>query len=229
MHEQTEERTHAGVTPSEAGSGSGTKNGNGSGAFSDATQSRAIDLTNDDTEEFQVVSSKGPDVQRQLSQSSAHIDAPVCIGMINTVVLSVFGLPQALVAYPNAAADSKWSPSEWPPNCEYYIEGGYRPIHLSVKPPSETPGKMDVDVFEVISPLESREQAAAHGQPPPQGLKLRSTAFGTLAEKYSRALAPLMLQRLVGIKARCRLVAPNAAQVSPSLFLGHKYILSSRR
>jgi hypothetical protein len=192
-------------------SSAGSSNGNGK-----ATLDNAVDLTGDDTEEFTVVEARGPSMIPDPNQQ-------VCIGLINAVVLTMFGLPETFVAPPNVKiqdlnAHPKWKTDDWPNGAGFYLEAGYRPVELLLRgggtPSSKAGDKPEIQVHEIVPPLDVKAQLEGTGRPIPKGPQLRSAPFGSLAEKYNKGLHALLARKMIKISARCRIVAPNSGQVS---------------
>ena len=185
---------------------------NGSGAPSPLQD--AVDLTGDDMDDFTLVDARGPHVAQDP-------DEQVCIGLVNAVVLAMFGLPESFISAPPAKlsehnAHPKWDASEWPSGSGFYLEPGYRPVELIARgggaPGASSVDKSEIQVHEVVPPMDVRQQLEGLGRPVPKGPQLKSSSFGSLAEKYKRGLHALMVRRMVRISARCRIVTPNSGQ-----------------
>lgn len=169
--------------------------------------SNAIDLTADDGDDFSIVDAKGPDIH-------ADPNKDVCLGLINAVVLTMFGLPQTFVAsrpisnIQDLNADPCWARDGWPQGYDFYLEPGYRPVEIVTSTQQSS-----VTVHEIVPPLVAREEARARGQPGHSvGPVVKSKAFGNLAEKYHRAIMPLMIKSMVRFSGRVRVVPPNSSQ-----------------
>jgi hypothetical protein len=203
--------------------GNGNGNGNGRatsvGEHAPASLTTTVDLTGDDGDDFTLVDARGPNVFQ-------NPDGQVCVGLINAVVMTMFGLPEAFISAPPARlsdfnAHPKWKTADWPIGSEFYLEPGYRPVELVVRGGGSTrslPGeKADIQVHEIVAPMDVQQQLQGTGKPIPKGPQLKSSSFGSLVEKYNKGLHALLVRRMVKITARCRIVAPNSAQVSVSM------------
>ncbi|KAN0060417.1 hypothetical protein ACQY0O_007747 [Thecaphora frezii] len=217
----------------------------------------AIDLTGDDDDD-EVVASRGPTPARKKSVDRVVIDdddddepvivssrmaeeevvldekrnhAIVCLGMINSVVLCMYGLPQQLTfdggygAQP--PADPAYDRSQWPGMSSFWAEKGYRPVMLSLSNPNaiiSAAGRTlpngwgvngapvrppEIKVSAVLPPLlahpslspEDAIKAGPRYMPP----------FGSLAEKYNNAMEPLLKANKIRCEARCRMVNSGRA------------------
>lgn len=187
------------------------RNGTFGGRIENGQTSRpspvAIDLTEDDGEDFTMIEAKGPGVQHDM-------DAPVCIGLINAVVLTMFGLPESFInPTPNIRLEElnshpRWNKSDWPPGADFFLQPGYRPVELIA---IERP-RAQIGAYEVVAPFDVRLQAQNAGSSVQVRPQLKSSPFGSLAEKYQRVLFPLMSRKMMSFSARCRIVSPNSGQ-----------------
>jgi len=201
------------------GKGNGNSNGNGNHNGNNGShkhESPSIDLTGDDIDDFTLVEARGPHVSQDPNEQ-------VCIGLVNAVVLTMLGLPESFHSTNPSKlsehnAHPKWNSADWPTGSGFYLEPGYRPVQLVPRgggAPRSVPGeKAEIQVHEIVPPMDVRAQLEGTGRPIPAGPQLKNSSFGTLADKYTRGLHALLLRRMVNVSARCRIVAPNSGQVS---------------
>lgn len=200
----------------------------------------AIDLTADDglsdDDEPQLVRVKTGDVVADEVKNNG----PVCLGVVQAVVLCMFGCPEPIAADgpatkdPSKDIDPLWSRQNWPGASRWFLEPGFRPVLIKIKYAANGPGyngqttaqwnyggsatklsrgKAEMTVSVMLSPLAHQYQQSNAGIPPSQ---LRDVPhvkepFGTLSEKFVTALEPLMARGIVQCEARCRLVERGRA------------------
>lgn len=203
--------------------------------------SAAIDLTSDDVvddeDEPQLVRVKQGDV---ISDETKNL-GPVCVGIVSGVVLCMSGCPEPIASDSIAAKDPQqdndpvWARANWPGASHWLTQPGFRPVMIRLRyvgyqyqqqtnanwsygghNPSQIAarGKPQLTVGVLLSPLAFQREQAALGVP----VSARSAAahikdpFGTLSEKFTDALEPLLAQKVIQCEARCRLVERGQAR-----------------
>ena len=194
-------------------------------------QHATIDLTGDDDDEDEddepvIISSKRGN-NSDVTVDEARSNAIVCLGLINSMVLCMYGLPQSFSFTGDFNAEPPSNPAfekaNWPGGTTFYTEKGYRPVAMTLdnlQPPGRTlppgyghiGGRSEIKVGAVQPPLLAYPQL-----PPEEAKKLQPKIlrpFGTLAEKYNDALEPLLRGNRIRCEARCRMVSAGRAGVS---------------
>ncbi|CAO1630018.1 unnamed protein product [Parajaminaea phylloscopi] len=196
-----------------------------------AGPSSSIDLTGEEEDdEPQLVSVKTGDIVAD----EVRNNEPVCLGVVQGVILCMQGCPQPIAADgpatkdPSKDTDPLWSRAQWPGVSRWILEPGYRPVLIKVKHagpmiPRQAPAGQwahhghianasaatrELSVSVILSPLAHQHEQNMYGLPNATS-KLAphvKEPFGSLSEKYASALEPLMARRIVNCEARCRLV-----------------------
>ncbi|UZJ50969.1 hypothetical protein CBS101457_000289 [Exobasidium rhododendri] len=207
--------SHNGGSNGHLNGNGGISNGNGvlkhdKGVSANVT----IDLTDDDNDDVTLVEARGPNVLQNQSEQ-------VCIGMVNAVVLTMLGLPASFHFTDAAGAKTsnthpKWSTGDWPSGKDFYLEPGFRPVELVPRGEGSTNAMMgekaEIHVHEVVAPMDVKAQLEGSGRPIPNSPQIKSSSFGTLADKYRRGLHALLIRRMIRLSARCRIVTPNSGR-----------------
>ncbi|PWN45645.1 hypothetical protein IE81DRAFT_285398 [Ceraceosorus guamensis] len=183
------------------------------------TSRPAIDLTADGSDdEVQVTGSKKAEQEVELDRRKTN--SPVCLGVLNGVIMCMYGLPESLQYEGDAPPESvpqhpAFRREHWPSISHFWSQPGYRPILLSFsnrRGPETGSTQVDLAVSTILPPLMvnaiARQRAEKEGKPPPPpgNSSQMQPAFGALAEKYRRALLPLLNRGDVRCEARCKLV-----------------------
>ncbi|SNX81913.1 related to RAD16 - nucleotide excision repair protein [Melanopsichium pennsylvanicum] len=184
----------------------------------------------DDDDEPVIISHKRP-TPEEFEIDHIKSNAIVCAGLINAVVLCMYGLPQSLT-YAGTIADDppedfRYSRENWPIASRFWTQKGYRPLALRLSNPVNLPlqtrslpggwiynpashQKPDINVSVLVPPLVS------HPNLSPDQAKVRGhsiePSFGSLAEKYVQAMEPLLRSNKIRCEARCRMVPISRAQ-----------------
>lgn len=206
---------------------------------SSVQQNGAIDLTNDDgsdDDEPRIVSYKRGDIELDEQRNNG----PVCVGVIQAIVLCINGLPQPVASVSPAVHDPAqdddpvWDRAHWPGASRWFMQPGHRPLVVKVKYPvghnsmaaQQTAGqwsyggvrpmqrtKPELAVSVVLSPRAHVEKQLHEGVRPQRlsHAPFYKAPFGTLADKFVDSLEPLLSRGIIHCEARCRMVSPARA------------------